>query len=297
MAAPRPNHNLDYNASMASYLRGSMRHALLSVEDEVRYIRAWQEKKDQRALDTLIRAHGRLVLASVNKFRNYGLSMSDLVQEGNLGLMLAVERFDLSREVRFSTYAAWWIKSCAQDFILKNWSIVRMGSTSSQKSLFFNLRRLRAQIEEATGGDLTYAGQQDIAATLGVAVADVVTMTQRLSGADSSLSSTLGEDSEDTAQDFLKDERPNPEEVMMTRFDNGKRLIELRRALDVLSPREKDIIITRRLQDDGESSTLEALGARLGVSKERVRQLETRALSKMRVVLNEANARAEASLF
>ena len=209
--------------------------------------------------------------------------MGDLVQEGNVGLMQAASRFEPDREVRFSTYAAWWIRSAMQDYILRNWSIVRTGTTAAQKSLFFNLRRLRARIDNASqggGSSLTKEGREWIASELQVDVTEVEAMEMRLSASDQSLNSPVADGSDEDWQDFLADQRPSPEEVVIGMRDSRTRSQWLSEALGELSPRERTIIQERRLREEG--ATLEELGRELGVSKERVRQLEHRALLKLR---------------
>jgi RNA polymerase sigma-32 factor len=206
--------------------------------------------------------------------------MGDLVQEGNVGLMQAAARFEPAREVRFSTYAAWWIRSAMQDYILRNWSIVRTGTTAAQKSLFFNLRRLRAKIDDVSGRPLSPEGKAKIARELRVDVSDVEAMEMRLGAADQSLNAPVGDGAEDDWQDFLADTRPSPEEVVIGLRDNRTRSRWLADALAELSARERIIIHQRRLKDEG--ATLEQLGRELGVSKERVRQLEHRAMLKLR---------------
>ncbi len=263
-----------------TFLRRTMAAPLLSREEEFDLARRWREAGDERALHGLVRAYGRLVVAIASRFRRYGLPMGDMVQEGNIGLMQAAARFDVGREVRFSTYAAWWIKAAMQDFVLRNWSIVRVGTTAPQKSLFFNLRRLRAQIEEASTRPLDEAGRVSIAETLNVSLADVRMMEQRLSGADQSLNAPLSEDGEEEAQAFLADTSPSPEEIVIGLRDAETRSKWLKEALETLNPRERRIICERRLSEQG--VTLEQLGESLGVSKERVRQLENRAMAKLR---------------
>ena len=188
-----------------------MSAALLTREREQDLARRWRGAGDEAALHELVLAYMRLVISTATRFRNYGLPMSDLVQEGAVGLMQAAARFEPEREVRFSTYAAWWIRSAMQDYILRNWSVVRTGTTAAQKALFFNLRRLRAKIEDG-GGALDDRGRALIAQELSVNLADVEAMEIRLSGADQSLNAPIGADGEDQWQDFLADQRPTPEE-------------------------------------------------------------------------------------
>jgi len=264
-----------------SFIRASMREPLLSRDHEFDLARRWRDGGDQKALHELVRSYTRLVVSTATRFRNYGLPVGDLVQEGNVGLMQAAARFEPHREVRFSTYAAWWIRSAMQDYILRNWSIVRTGTTAAQKSLFFNLRRLRARIEGAeVDGRLTQVGRTKIAEELGVEMHEVEAMEMRLAANDQSLNATVADQSEDEWQDFLADQRPSPEEVVIGMRDARTRSKWLAEALGELTPRERTIISARRLQDQG--ATLEELGRELGVSKERVRQLEHRALLKLR---------------
>lgn len=263
-----------------NYIRASMKAPLLTREREFDLARRWRGEEDEDALHELVRAYARLVVATAGRFRHYGLPMGDLVQEGNVGLMQAASRFEPERDVRFSTYAAWWIRSAMQDYILRNWSIVRTGTTTAQKALFFNLRRLRAKIDDLSGGPLTREGRAWIADELRVEVRDVEAMEMRMSGADHSLNAPVAETGEDRWQDFLPDQRPGPEEVVIGMRDGASRSRWLAEAIGELSPREQIIIRQRRLSEEG--ATLEELGRQLGVSKERVRQLEHRAMLKLR---------------
>jgi RNA polymerase sigma-32 factor len=262
-----------------TFIKASMRTPLLSRDREFELARRWREGRDTAALHELVRAYTRLVIATAGRFRSYGLPIGDLVQEGNVGLMQAAARFEPERDVRFSTYAAWWIRSAMQDYVLRNWSIVRTGTTAAQKSLFFNLRRLRARIDEMSGAPLSEAGRHKIAIALKVDVAEVESMDMRLGAADQSLNAPLGAGEEDW-QDFLADRRPSPEDVVIGVHDGATRSRWLIEALGELSPRERRIINDRRLREEG--ATLEELGRALGVSKERVRQLEHRAMVKLR---------------
>ena len=263
------------------YIKSSMKERFLEREEEFELARAWREEDDEDALHRLVRAYARLVIATASRFRNYGLPMGDLIQEGNVGLMQAAARFEPEREVRFSTYAAWWIRSAMQDYILRNWSIVRTGTTAAQKSLFFNLRRLRARIEGRSGQEgLTDDGRKEISRELNVSEKDVRDMEMRLTTGDQSLNAPLRDTGEDEWQDFLNDDRPNPEDVVIGLRDAETRSAWLEQALNELSERERKIIRDRRLRD--ETVTLEQLGVELGVSKERVRQLEQRAMNKLR---------------
>ncbi len=260
-----------------------MREQLLSRELEQELAKRWRYERDEAALHQLVRAYTRLVISTASKFRNYGLPMGDLVQEGNVGLMQAAARFEPERDVRFSTYATWWIRSAMQDYVLRNWSIVRTGTTAAQKSLFFNLRRLRAKIKEAPSGRMTPDGRQFVADELKVQVSDVEVMETRLSASDQSLNATVADGSDNNWQDFLADTRPDPETIVTETNDTGVRAQWLAEAIGELSDREQTIIQERRMVDDG--ATLEELGKKLGVSKERVRQLEHRALGKLKIAI------------
>jgi RNA polymerase sigma-32 factor len=269
------------------YLSTVMTKALLTEEEELRLARAWRLDGDQKAMQKLVTAYLRLVVATSTRFRNYGLPMPDLIQEGNIGLMLAVNRFDPERGVRFSTYAAWWIRSSIQEYVLRNWSIVRSGTSAGQKALFFNLRWLRAKLERAGGGtaQLDNESRDTIAKALKVSPADVTTMAQRLAARDHSLNETVGgEEGGDAFQDFLVDPGPTPEEIVTTKMDGGQRHVWLTESLKELSPREQLIIVERMLND--EKATLEELGGRLGVTKERVRQIETKAFRKLQMAVH-----------
>ena len=265
------------------FINESMNAPLLSREHELALARRWREQKDEKALHELVGAYVRLVVSMAHRFRNYGLPMNDLVQEGMVGLMQAAARFEPEREVRFSTYAAWWIRSAMQDYILRNWSVVRTGTTAAQKSLFFNLRRLRAQIDGGTSARLSEEGKAKIAEALDVNVGDVEAMEGRLSGSDQSLNATLTSDGEDTWQDFLADSGPTPDQIVEESIDSRTRGEWLARSIAELNEREQIIIRERRLREDGR--TLEELGRRFGISKERVRQIEARALQKLRISL------------
>jgi RNA polymerase sigma-32 factor len=228
----------------------------------------------------------RLVVSMAGKFRNYGLPMADLVQEGNIGLMQAAARFEPDREVRFSTYASWWIRASIQDYVLRNWSIVRTGTTAAQKSLFFNLRRLRAGLNDGGSQGLSPESRAFIAKELSVEEREVEMMASRLSASDRSLNAPLVEAGEGEWQDFLVDEAPLPEAAVMHSRDDATRHQWLETALATLTARERHIIEQRRLID--EPQTLECMGKALGISKERVRQIEHHALKKLKAALEGA---------
>ena len=263
------------------FVERAMTVPLLEADEEHHLATRWRDDGDERALHTLITAYMRLVISMAGRFRHYGLSMTDLIQEGNIGLMQAAERFDPERGVRFSTYASWWIRSSIQDFVLRNWSIVRTGTTAAHKSLFFNLRRLRAMIDDIGEGSVTPDARAAIASKLNVSERDVDTMAARLSVGDRSLNTPVGEDGETEWQDTLSDDdAPSPEERVMTSRDEATRARWLAEALETLNPREQFIVRKRRLDED--ALTLDALGKELGISKERVRQIEHKALEKLK---------------
>ncbi len=265
------------------FIRKAMKAPMLEAEHELNLARRWREEDDENALHELTTAYMRLVISMASKFRHYGLPISDLVQEGNVGLMQAAARFEPSREVRFSTYAAWWIRSSIQDYVLRNWSIVRTGTTAAQKSLFFNLRRLRAKIDDTGDAVMTAENRKWVSTHLGVPERDVAAMASRLSASDRSLNAPLSVDAEAQWQDLLPDESATPDEQVEASRDSERRKAWIAEALKTLNERETMIICERRLTDD--TVTLEVLGKQLGISKERVRQIEHQALGKLRKAL------------
>ncbi len=268
-----------------SMVTAAMAAPYLQRDEEQELAVRWKEHRDQDAMHRITLAHMRLVVAMAARFRYFGLPMSDLIQEGHVGLLEAASRFEPEREVRFSTYATWWIRASMQDYILRNWSIVRGGTSSAQKALFFNLRRLRAKL--ARGGEplSNTAIYKEISEQIGVPESDVALMDARLSGHDTSLNAPVSDNGDGAPgrQDFLVSDAPLPDEVAGEEIDRQRRAGWLKGALGALNERERHIIAERRLRDDG--STLEALGERLGISKERVRQIESRAIDKLRVAL------------
>jgi RNA polymerase sigma-32 factor len=277
-------------------VRVAMSAPFLEREEEYRLALRWRDRHDEIALHRLAAAHMRLVIALAGRFRRYGLPMADLIQEGHVGLLEAAARFEPEREVRFSTYASWWIRAAIQNHILRNWSIVRGGTSSSQKALFFSLRRLRAKLAQDGDSLTTTEIHRRIADAIGVSEADVALMDSRLSSPDLSLNAPPAEADGATSEwvDFLADDGPLPDETVVAAIDGERRTRWLAEALRVLSERELRIIRARRLDD--EPATLEALGATLGISKERVRQIESRALDKLRHALAECPAAGAAAL-
>lgn len=265
--------------------RTAMKAELLDAETELKLAYAWRDDRDEQALHRLITAYMRLAISMAAKFKRYGAPMNDLIQEASVGLMKAADKFDPDRGVRFSTYAVWWIKASIQDHVMRNWSMVRTGSTSSQKSLFFNMRRVQARLErEAAKEGRVLEGhvmRELIAEEVGVPIHDVEMMEGRLSGSDFSLNAT--QSSEDEGRewiDALEDDGPQASENVENNHDNDTLRQWLLTALNDLNERERFIVRERKLRDD--PRTLESLGTELGLSKERVRQLEAAAFGKMR---------------
>jgi RNA polymerase sigma-32 factor len=265
--------------------RQAMKAELLDAETELRLAYAWRDQRDEAALHRLITAYMRLAISMASKFRRYGAPMNDLIQEASLGLMKAADKFDPDRGVRFSTYAVWWIKASIQDYVMRNWSMVRTGSTGSQKALFFNLRRVQAKLEReaAQRGETLDQAQlrQQVATEVGVSLADVEMMEGRLSGSDYSLNAPQSSD-EDGREwiDALEDQGEQAPERFEAEHDADKLRGWLLRAMQSLNVRERYIVTERKLRE--EPRTLESLGQELQLSKERIRQLEAAAFTKLR---------------
>ena len=265
--------------------RTAMKAEFLDADTEAALARAWRDHRDEQALHRLVTAYMRLAISMASKFRRYGAPMSDLIQEASLGLMKAADKFDPERGVRFSTYAVWWIKASIQEFVMRNWSMVRTGSTSSQKALFFNMRRVQAQLaREAQQEGIHLDALQlrlKVAEVIGVPIHDVEMMEGRLSGSDFSLNATQSSD-EDGREwvDTLEDDSASPEESVAESHDGLTMKTWIFEAMDRLTDRERYIVRERRLIED--PRTLESLGEELGLSKERIRQLEAQAFDKMR---------------
>ena len=265
--------------------RTAMKAELLDAETELALAYAWRDQRDEQALHRLITAYMRLAISMASKFKRYGAPMNDLIQEASVGLMKAADKFDPDRGVRFSTYAVWWIKASIHDYVMRNWSMVRTGSTSSQKSLFFNLRRVQARLEReaaAEGRTLDRHEMRElIAIEVGVPLHDVEMMEGRLSGSDFSLNATQSAEDEGREWiDALEDDGPQASETVENSHDNDTLRQWLLTALSGLNEREQFIVRERKLRDA--PRTLESLGTELGLSKERVRQLEAAAFGKMR---------------
>jgi len=273
------------------YIAATMEAPFLEREHEFELARRWRNEGDTEAMRELVLAYARFVVRIATGFRGYGLPLGDLVQEGNIGLMEAAKRFDPERHVRFSTYAAWWVVAAIQEFILRHSSVVRIGTTAAQKSLFFNLRRLRARLAKKPDGDMTDEDRACIAAELGVPLAAVERMEAHITRRDRSLNAHVGE-GDDAFQDFLADDAPGPEAIATAHHDEDRRSDWLAQAMARLSERERQIVSRRFLDDDPD--TLAELGVVFGVSKERIRQIEAKALEKLRRALTGvAGERAE----
>ncbi len=281
----------------ASFTRAAMRAELLDAETERTLAIAWRDERDAKSLHRLINAYMRLAVSMASRYRRYGAPMADLIQEAGVGLLKAAEKFDPDRGVRFSTYASWWIKASIQDYVMRDWSMVRTGSTSSQKALFFNLRRVRAKIERERGpagdGRAAHEIRVEIAEEVGVPLRDVEMMEARLAGADFSLNAPQASEDGREWIDALEDQAPEGAETVSRQADRDAARGWIEDAFEALTDRERLIIRRRKLID--EPDTLERLGGELGLSKERVRQLEAQALRKMRHRL-EARHGAEPSI-
>ncbi|ACK81881.1 MULTISPECIES: RNA polymerase sigma factor RpoH [Methylorubrum] len=263
---------------LSRYLDEIRKFPMLEPAEEFTLAKSWRDDGDREAAHRLVTSHLRLVAKIAMGYRGYGLPISEVVSEGNVGLMQAVKRFDPDKGFRLATYAMWWIKAAIQEYILRSWSLVKMGTTANQKKLFFNLRKAKGRISALDEGDLRPDQVQHIATSLGVPAQDVIDMNRRLSG-DTSLNAPLREEGEGEWQDWLVDNSPSQETVLAREEEGRNRLSALRDALGVLNPRERRIFEARRLADD--PITLEDLSGEFGVSRERVRQIEVRAFEKV----------------
>ncbi|MGB3720831.1 MAG: RNA polymerase sigma factor RpoH [Hyphomicrobiaceae bacterium] len=275
---------------LARYLEEIRRFPMLEPEEEYMLAKRWQEHADAEAAQKLVTSHLRLVARIAMGYRGYGLPISEIISEGNVGLMQAVKRFDPDRGFRLATYAMWWIRASIQEYILRSWSLVKMGTTAAQKKLFFNLRRAKGQIQALEEGDLRPDQVKVIAKRLGVPEEDVISMNRRLGG-DASLNAPVRADLDSGEwQDWLVDESPDQEEELVERDEMEHRRAYLESALNTLNERERRIFEARRLSD--EPATLEDLSAEFGVSRERIRQIEVRAFEKVQKAVQQA-ARAK----
>ncbi len=269
-------------SGLSRYLSEIKRFPMLEPQEEYMLAKRWREHGDREAAHKLVTSHLRLVAKIAMGYRGYGLPIGEVISEGNVGLMQAVRRFEPDKGFKLATYAMWWIRASIQEYILRSWSLVKMGTTASQKKLFFNLRKAKSRISALDDGDLRDDQVTTIATRLGVAKQDVIDMNRRLGG-DASLNAPLREDGDGEWQDWLVDDAPDQESVLADREEADVRLAALKSALRVLNPRERRIFEARRLAED--PVTLEELSTEFGVSRERVRQIEVRAFEKVQAAV------------
>ncbi len=270
---------LSGETGLTRYLEEIRRFPMLEPQEEFMLAKRWREHGDRDAAHRLVTSHLRLVAKIAMGYRGYGLPISEVISEGNVGLMQAVKRFEPDKGFRLATYAMWWIRASIQEYILHSWSLVKIGTTAAQKKLFFNLRRLKGQIQAIEEGDLTPEHVAKIAKELEVPEGDVISMNRRLIGADHSLNAPLRVDGEGEWQDWLVDDSPSQEANLSDRQEIGFRRDLLHTAMTHLTERERDILTERRLKEV--PTTLEDLSAKYGISRERVRQIEVRAFEKL----------------
>src|SRR5918912_1358727 len=282
---------LTAESGLSRYLEEIRRFPMLEPQEEYMLAKSWREHGDRDAAHRLVTSHLRLVAKIAMGYRGYGLPISEVISEGNVGLMQAVKRFEPEKGFRLATYAMWWIKAAIQEYILRSWSLVKMGTTANQKKLFFNMRKAKGRISALDEGDLHPDQVKQIATQLGVNEQDVVDMNRRLGG-DASLNAPLREEGEGEWQDWLVDESATQEQVVVAPEEGQNRLTALRDALSVLNPRERRFFEARRLADD--PITLEDLSSEFGVSRERVRQIEVRAFEKIQDAVKKNLAQREA---
>ncbi|MCQ8240763.1 RNA polymerase sigma factor RpoH [Rhizosaccharibacter radicis] len=271
--------NVSPEGNLSRYLQEIRKFPMLSPEEELALSKRWVDTSDSAAAHKLVTSHLRLVAKIAMGYRGYGLPISELISEGNVGMMQAVKRFDPDRGFRLATYAMWWIRAAIQEYILHSWSLVKMGTTAAQKKLFFNLRRLKGQMQAFEDGDLKPEQVDHIATTLGVAEQDVVSMNRRLAAPDHSLNAPVRADSEGEWQDWLVDDAESQEQVLAESEEFSGRKALLGQALGTLNDRERHILTERRLKED--PTTLEDLSQQYNISRERVRQIEVRAFEKL----------------
>jgi len=267
------------DGSLSRYLAEIRKFPMLEKDEEYMLAKSWKEHDDTEAAHKLVTSHLRLVAKIAMGYRGYGLPIGEVISEGNVGLMQAVKRFEPDKGFRLATYAMWWIRAAIQEYILRSWSLVKMGTTAAQKKLFFNLRKVKGQIDAIDEGDLRPEQVESISKKLGVAEEDVISMNRRLAGPDNSLNAPLRADSEGEWQDWLVDETPDQETELGESQEYASRLELLEEAMVKLNDRERDILTQRRLSD--EPKTLEELSQLYNVSRERVRQIEVRAFEKI----------------
>lgn len=275
--------NVGPENNLSRYLQEIRKYPLLTPEEELSLSRLWRDKGDVKAAHQLVTSHLRLVAKIAMGYRGYGLPINELISEGNIGMMQAVKRFDPEKGFRLATYAMWWIRAAIQEYILHSWSLVKMGTTAAQKKLFFNLRRLKGQMQAIDDGDLKPEQVNKIATTLGVSEQDVVDMNRRMAAPDHSLNAPMRADQDSEWQDRLVDDHTNQEDVYAENEELSGRKALLSSAMENLNERERRIFTERRLKDD--PSTLEELAHEYGISRERVRQIEVRAFEKVQAAM------------
>ncbi|MBV8132784.1 MAG: RNA polymerase sigma factor RpoH [Alphaproteobacteria bacterium] len=278
--------SISSEGNLTRYLQEIRKFPMLEPEQEYMLAKRWKEHADPEAAHRLVTSHLRLVAKIAMGYRGYGLPLSELISEGNVGMMQAVKRFDPDRGFRLATYAMWWIRAAIQEYILHSWSLVKMGTTAAQKKLFFNLRKLKGQLQAMEEGDLSPENLKKIATELDVPEADVISMNRRLASPDHSLNAPLRTDSEGEWQDWLVDESESQETRLGERQELGLRRDLLEKAMTHLNDRERHILTERRLRDN--PTTLEELSQQYGISRERVRQIEVRAFEKLQKVIKAA---------
>jgi len=278
--------NLNPDGNLSRYLQEIRKFPLLEPQEEYMLAKRWKEHEDQEAAARMITSHLRLVAKIAMGYRGYGLPLGEVISEGNVGLMQAVKRFEPEKGFRLATYAMWWIKASIQEYILRSWSLVKIGTTAAQKKLFFNLRRMKGEIKALEEGDLNQENLEKIATTLDVSEQEVIDMNRRMSGPDSSLNAPVRADSEGEWQDWLVDGSDNQETVLADQEEMTERRKILTDGMKVLNERERGILAARRLQDNPQ--TLEDLSQEYGISRERVRQIEVRAFEKLQKAMKSA---------
>ena len=279
--------SLSGEGGLTRYLQEIRKFPMLEPDEEYMLAKRWKEHDDPEAAHRLVTSHLRLVAKIAMGYRGYGLPLSELISEGNVGMMQAVKRFDPDRGFRLATYAMWWIRAAIQEYILHSWSLVKMGTTAAQKKLFFNLRKAKSEISALEEGDLRPDQVRQIATKLGVLDEEVISMNRRLAGPDASLNAPLRSDSENEWQDWLEDKDAVSQETQLAESEEKQiRMALLEEAMTELTDRERHILTERRLKDD--PTTLEELAAQYGVSRERVRQIEVRAFEKLQKAMRAA---------
>jgi RNA polymerase sigma-32 factor len=286
MTAISPSLSIAPEGNLSRYLQEIRKFPMLGPEEEYVLAKSFREANDLEAANKLVTSHLRLVAKIAMGYRGYGLPMGELISEGNVGMMQAVKRFDPDRGFRLATYAMWWIRAAIQEYILHSWSLVKMGTTAAQKKLFFNLRKLKGQMQAIEEGDLSPENVRKIAEELDVTEADVVSMNRRLSSPDHSLNAPVRTDGEGEWQDWLVDDSDDQETELAAREEMGRRRKLLSQALKGLNDRERHILTQRRLKDN--PVTLEDLSQQYGISRERVRQIEVRAFEKLQKSMKNA---------